>query len=74
MFANTRMRSGFAPIASIDSRASEPVTRTLAAPLTTVGTTVCLTRRRHPAFGPESWLSTRSTYGTARARHQPIAA
>ncbi len=38
------------------------------------GTTVSFTRRRQPGFGPESWLSTRSRYGTCLARHHPIAA
>ena len=67
VFAKIRTRSGAAPSDTTESRASEPVTSTLAAPLTTGGTTVSLTRRRQPGFGPASWLSTSSTYGTCRS-------
>ena len=44
VFANTRTRAGSAPSATTDSRASEPTTSTLAAPFTSGGTTVSLTR------------------------------
>ena len=65
---------GAAPSATTESRASEPVTSTLAAPATTGGTTTSFTRRRQPGFGPASWLSTSRTYGTCRSRHHATAA
>ena len=47
-------------------RARRPPPRTIG------GTAVVFTSRRQPAFGPASWLSTSSTYGTRRRRHQAI--
>ena len=64
VFANTRTRSGDAPRATIEFRASVPVTSTPDAFATTGGTTVPFTVRRQPGRGPSSWLSTTSTYGT----------
>ncbi len=74
VFAKTRTRSGCAPRAIIESRASVPVTRSPAARSTIGGTTVPFTVRRHPARGPSSWLSTTSRYGTSLIPHQVIAA
>ncbi len=64
---------GLAPRATIEFRASVPVTRTPDAFVTTGGTTVFFTLRRQPGRGPSSWLSTTRTYGTFRTRHQAIA-
>ena len=72
--AKTSMRSGSAPRASIDSRASVPTTRTCAAPRTIAGTTLAFTARRHPGRSSRSFDSTSSTYGTRRRRHHAIAA
>ena len=68
------MRSGRAPRASIERRASVPVTRTPAALRTIRGTTVPFTASRQRERGPSSWLSTIRTYGTRRARHHASAA
>ncbi len=66
MFANHDTRSGSAPRASTDSRASVPIASTRSAPRTNGGTTAPLTARRQPGRGSASLLSTTSTYGTPR--------
>ena len=69
--AKTSIRSGSAPRASIDSRASVPTTRTSAAPRTIAGTTLKLTARRQPGRSSRSLrLDDQHVRDAAQAHHR----